>query len=134
MKQLLTIAAILSLTGCATIFTGSRHPLTINTVPDAASVKITDIDRKEVFTGTTPTTVKLRKSAGYFQRQEYTVLLQKDGYQDKTIPVNFKLGGWYFGNIVIGGAIGMVAVDPATGGMWHSRTKVINDTLKVEKP
>ena len=29
------------------------------------------------------------------------------------------MSGWYWGNLVLGGLIGMLAVDPATGAMWN---------------
>jgi hypothetical protein len=28
------------------------------------------------------------------------------------------MSGWYIGNILVGGLIGMLAVDPVTGGMY----------------
>jgi hypothetical protein len=28
------------------------------------------------------------------------------------------IDGWYWGNLLIGGIIGMVFVDPLTGAMW----------------
>jgi hypothetical protein len=33
-------------------------------------------------------------------------------------PITSKIDGWYFANIVFGGLIGMVIVDPATGAMF----------------
>ena len=31
--------------------------------------------------------------------------------------------GWYIGNILFGGLIGMIIVDPATGDMWDYYTR-----------
>ena len=28
------------------------------------------------------------------------------------------IDGWYWGNLFLGGILGMLAVDPATGAMW----------------
>ncbi|WP_174263189.1 CsgG/HfaB family protein [Citrifermentans bemidjiense] len=36
------------------------------------------------------------------------------------------MNGWYWGNIVFGGVIGLLIVDPATGAMWK-----MDDTLMV---
>lgn len=51
------------------------------------------------------------------------------GYDDKVVPVLFDLDGWYFGNILLGGIIGMLIVDPATGAMWKIDTEYLNETL-----
>lgn len=29
------------------------------------------------------------------------------GFEDKVVPINTTINGWYFGNILIGGAIGL---------------------------
>jgi hypothetical protein len=53
-----------------------------------------------------------------------------NGYEEKIIPVNFKLNGWYFGNILIGGLLGMLIIDSATGAMWIIDNKAgVNETL-----
>ncbi|MFG0400611.1 hypothetical protein ACF8D8_17535, partial [Pseudomonas sp. zjy_11] len=43
---------------------------------------------------------------------------KKDGYPDKTIELDSSLSGWYWGNILLGGLIGMLIVDPLTGAMY----------------
>lgn len=45
------------------------------------------------------------------------------------VPVNYKLNGWYFGNLLLGGVIGMLIVDPATGSMWKLDTPPLSVTL-----
>lgn len=37
---------------------------------------------------------------------------------NQTVPLSADISGWYFGNILFGGLIGMLIVDPATGAMW----------------
>lgn len=49
------------------------------------------------------------------------------------MQVNYKLNGWYFGNIIFGGAIGMLVVDPATGAMWKIIDPVVDETLVRSK-
>ncbi|XXQ51474.1 hypothetical protein ACA040_000098 [Xenophilus aerolatus] len=44
--------------------------------------------------------------------------MKKDGYADKEITITPTVSGWYIGNILFGGLIGMIGVDPATGGMY----------------
>jgi hypothetical protein len=39
------------------------------------------------------------------------------------------LNGWYAGNILIGGIVGLLIVDPATGAMYKLGTDAIHETL-----
>lgn len=43
--------------------------------------------------------------------------------------MEFKIDGWYFGNILLGGLFGMLIVDPATGAMYKLETEFLNETL-----
>lgn len=124
----LCIAVIFLFSGCASIVSKGIYPLSINSSPSA---KVSVIDKKgvEVFTGNTPTSVKLKAGAGFFGKAEYQVKLSCPGYEDKVVPVYFKLDGWYFGNILFGGLIGMLIVDPATGAMWKIDNANIDETL-----
>ncbi|MBX6360157.1 MAG: PEGA domain-containing protein [Acidobacterium ailaaui] len=126
---MLAIIAPMSFSGCATIFGKSSYPVSINSNPSGATVSITDKKGKEVYKGQTPATVTLKSGAGYFSRAEYQVRISKTGYEEQIIPVNFKLNAWYFGNILIGGFLGMLIIDPVTGAMWKLETPPINVTL-----
>ena len=44
---------------------------------------------------------------------------RKEGYGKQVATISAELDGWYIGNIVFGGLIGMLIVDPATGAMWR---------------
>lgn len=114
----LLVTSSLLLSSCATIVSKSSYPVTIDTKPSGANVSITDKKGKEIYKGTSPSVVKLKAGAGFFSRAEYQVKLSSLGYDEKIIPVSFKMNGWYFGNIVFGGLIGMLIVDPASGAMW----------------
>ena len=114
---------------CATIFGYSSYPISVNSNPVGATVSITDKKGKEVFKGASPTTITLKSGAGYFSKAEYQVRIFSAGYNEQIIPVNYKLNGWYFGNILIGGVLGMLIVDPITGAMWKLDTAPINVTL-----
>lgn len=73
--------------------------------------------------------VKLKSAAGFFSKQSYTIKLSLEGYNEKIIPVQCDLNGWYFGNIIFGGFIGLLIVDPATGAMYRLDREYINETL-----
>jgi hypothetical protein len=75
-------------------------------------------------------TVTLRKGAGYFKPASYTLRFTKDGFEPSEMHLKGTVSGWYFGNIVFGGLIGMVAVDPATGAMYKLRP----DTVEAGAP
>jgi len=126
---MLAIAVPTLLTSCATIFGKSSYPVSINSNPNGATVSITDKKSKEVFKGQTPATVTLKSGAGFFSKAEYQVKLTSPGYAEQIVPINFKLNGWYFGNLLIGGVLGMLIIDPATGAMWKLDTPPVNVTL-----
>jgi hypothetical protein len=128
-KPVLAVVIIFIFTSCASIVSSSSWPLTVKSNPAGASVQITNRSGFTVFTGQTPATVLLRSGAGFFSSESYKLKLTLDGYAEKTIPVNCNLNGWYFGNILIGGLIGMLIVDPATGAMYRLETSYVEETL-----
>lgn len=115
---------IICLTGCATIVGKDVFPLTINSTPDGASISIVDENGKKMFTGTTPSTVTLSAGESYFHAKSYTITFSKPGYADQYATVKATISGWYFGNILLGGLIGMLIVDPISGKMWKLQPDV----------
>jgi hypothetical protein len=106
-----TIPALL-LCNCASIVSKSDYPVTItSTKPTKVTVKNTSTN-SIVHAGTTPTTVTLSASAGYFQPAKYEIKSP-----NSTQSLGATMDPWYAGNILFGGIIG-VFVDPATGAMW----------------
>lgn len=71
-----------------------------------------------MFTGITPTTVTLNAGEAYFHAKSYNITFSKPGYAQQHAVVKASLSGWYFGNIIFGGLIGILIVDPITGKMW----------------
>lgn len=118
------VLSVLFLTGCATIVGKDVFPLTINSNPDGANILIKDEKEKNVFTGTTPTTVTLSAGESYFHAKSYYITFSKTGYAEQHAVVKATLSGWYWGNILFGGLIGMLIVDPITGKMWKLPTEV----------
>ncbi|MBX3640416.1 MAG: hypothetical protein KF888_07875 [Nitrosomonas sp.] len=134
MKQSLgriTFAALFGiLTGCASIMGTSTHNMPIGSTPSDAMILITDEKGVEIFKGNTPTTVMLKKSEGYFGKKSYKVVISKPGYSTQTIPVTASANGWYmFGNLIFGGLIGYLIVDPLTGKMYNLSPEQIDSTL-----
>jgi hypothetical protein len=78
---LIVISSQIIFTSCATVFTGSRQNVTIDSdVPD------TRVEVGGMYQGTTPTSVRLKKG---FTGE--TVVLKKEGYEHKVIqpPTEF---------------------------------------------
>lgn len=124
--------AAFALSGCATIFEGGTQPVTFKSEPDAASISITNRAGEKIHAGTTPVTLTLKRGAGYFKSEVYTVRIEKSGYQAKEITISGGVNGWYFGNILAGGAVGMLIVDPITGAMYTFRPDIVTTALESD--
>ena len=132
MKLFLTtacLAAALTMTGCASIFSGTTQTLTFKSVPDAANITITNKLGEKIHTGSTPATVTLKRGNGYFKPAGYQVTFSKEGFQTKTVQVKATVNGWYIANIIFGGLIGFLIVDPVTGAMYTLSPSDINTLL-----
>jgi hypothetical protein len=127
-KVVLVILMLASFSSCASV-SKSKWPLTINTNPSGAKLEITNKRGLTVYSGTTPAIVKLKSGAGFFVPASYQVKLSMDGYAEKVFQVGTSLNGWYVGNLLFGGLIGLLIVDPATGAMYKLDTDYINETL-----
>ena len=107
------------LTGCASILGGGSHEtVRVSSNPAGARVRVVDGKGKEVHTGTTPFSVSLKRGGGYFANAKYELKATAPGYAAKNVPAHAKLNGWYVGNVLFGGLIGLLVVDPISGAMW----------------
>ena len=123
------------LAGCATVM-GKSAPesLNVRSAPDQATVVITDEAGIKIFEGKTPASLQLKKKKSYFTGKTYSVSIKKDGYAEQNVIVDMDMNAWYIGgNLIFGGIIGWLIVDPATGAMWTLDTKEINVTLEAAK-
>lgn len=115
--------------GCASIVSGRNQDIPISSSPSSAKVVITDQNNSKIFDGSTPATVSLKRGKGYFSGQDYNVTVSAEGCEERCFVLESRLNGWYlFGNLVFGGLIGWLIVDPATGAMWKL------DPEKVDAP
>lgn len=113
------LAALVCLgTGCASIVTGTHRKVTFNSNPSGAKVTIATPKGKVIREGVTPFTTSLMKGQPYFVGRKYVVTFSKEGYFDTKQEVKATLNGWYLGNLVFGGLVGLIVVDPLTGAMW----------------
>ena len=119
------------MTGCASIVSETTYPVSVSSTPRSAQLTIKN-DHRTIYSGTTPATVVLDASEGFFQAAEYTAVIDKEGYGVYRRTINASLDGWYVGNIVFGGVIGWLIVDPATGAMWKLDSNVYADLSKKQ--
>lgn len=128
--QLLTVSLFIS--GCASIFGKTKYPVSLSSMPSVANVLITNNKGDTVFNGTTPATVSLKGSSGFFKKASYDLTFRADGFQEKKHTIKATINGFYFGNILIGGVLGMLIIDPATGRMYAIKSTDQNIHLTLE--
>ena len=130
---LVTIIALTFFSSCASIVSRTKWPLAVDSKPEGIHVSITNKSGKEVFAGKTPVVTTLKSGSSFFGKESYTVALTYNGTETRKINVECKLNGWYFGNLLIGGLIGMLIVDPATGAMYRLESKDIYEVFTEDK-
>lgn len=91
LKLVIAAAALVLLSGCATVMDGGPDRVNVNSSPPGANVYV---DGKHV--GTTPTTVALDRG------QSGLIEFRKDGYETTTVYQNQQLNGWLIGSICLG--------------------------------
>lgn len=116
--DILLVALLCTGTGCSTIITGGRKDVNLRSNPSGAHVAISDEKGVTFYEGTTPTVVTLKTGKPYFVGKKYTVSITKEGFQPATTTLKSTLSGWYLGNFIFGGLVGLLIVDPLTGAMY----------------
>lgn len=124
-KAVSVLILTLIVCSCSSIVSKSEYAVAINSAPDSATFKITNRNGFAIQSGVTPSTITLKASSGYFKGETYTIELSKEGFQPKTYTLNSSVDGWYFGNIIFGGLLGMLVIDPATGAMYKLPSEVM---------
>jgi len=115
----LLLVAMFFCTGCATIMSHGPQTMNIISEPDGADLEIFDRRAGSTIVKTkTPHTATLERGDGFFLKKYYDIKLTKEGYIPEKQTITPSLSGWYFANLIFGGAIGAILVDPATGCMW----------------
>ena len=123
------ISLPLCLSSCATIVSDKTFPISINSTPPGAKVEVVDKRGVTKFTGTTPVTAVLESGDGYFSRGKYSVKVSSPGYSEYSSQIRASNNGWYWGNLLFGGLIGFLIVDPLTGAMYEIDEKVVSASL-----
>lgn len=108
------VAASMGLTGCASIVSGTSQPVSVTSTPTGLPFTVTDGHGAVVAGGITPATVNLKRGEG-----SMNVQIKDKGNKRVVGQGTFAEGmnGWYAGNILIGGIVGLV-IDGVDGAMW----------------
>ena len=102
--------------GCASILSRSQYNVPIQS--NANSI-VEVRNRGELVTeARTPTMLSLSAKSGFFMPAKYTFTFKKSGCPDIVQTRSAYPDLMYLGNIIFGGLIGILIVDPATGAMW----------------
>lgn len=115
----LSAVAVISNLGCATIVTGGgpEQKIEVRSTPLGAKVFV-DNDYK----GVTPCAVPVTR------KDPHTVRAELEGYAPQNKLVESGINGWVFGNILLGGIIGIV-VDAASGATNSPNPTKLDFTL-----
>lgn len=114
--------ALATASGCASIVKGTSQSVTVSTDPTAATCHLSREGQPLGVVNPTPGTVQVGKASGTI-----SILCKKTGYQDAAGTLASSFQAMTFGNILLGGIIG-VAVDAASGAM-HEYPPMVTVTL-----
>lgn len=104
--QFFSLSLTVFLCSCATIMSGPNQEFTFRTEPTRATVRLNGMD-----IGKTPLTRNLDRS------NSYEVEITMPGYKPYYLRLEKGFNGWYIGNILFGGIVGLI-VDPLTGAIY----------------
>jgi hypothetical protein len=107
----------LGLAACASIMHGTHQDVSITSAPTGATVTIDGLQ-----SGNTPVIAKLTRKANHIVR------IELPGYQPYDLTLTHSVSGWVWGNIAIGGLIGL-GVDAISGGMYKLTPEQLSATL-----
>jgi len=115
----LVVVMAFVITGCASIVAGGPSVLNVNTVPKDVKVTIVGLGNGETLSQNTPCIFTLNKNS------DYKVTLEYQGYKSEEMVIRRGINGWFWGNILFGGIVGMV-IDGVTQNMWDHNLHALN--------
>jgi hypothetical protein len=129
LAKTLLIFLIVIYSGCASIIKGGgAQAIQFKSSPTNSICEIRDFNTDNVLSRiTTPSIVPLEKSRGYFKSAKYRVTCSLEGRNSQEAIIEGYANGWYIGgNIIFGGLLGYLVVDPATGAMWSLQPVLVS--------
>lgn len=93
------------LSACATIFSGTTQNIAVSSTPPGATVKVEPGGQSS----TTPAKLSLRRKDA-----PYRLTIAMEGYEAYTVTISAGTNGWIWGNLILGGLVGII-IDSSTG-------------------
>ncbi len=87
-------------------------------MPTQLTVEVSRSEGHFVHRAKTPVTVTLSKRKKYFEGEDSTIKLMRDGKVVGQTELKSQLDKWYLANLIHRGTLGMLVVDPITGAIW----------------
>ena len=115
MKHYLAIVALVALSGCASIASGTSQNIAITSTPTGANCAVSR-QGMMIQQVTTPAAPTVQKS-----KYDLSVECSKSGYATATQVNASGVEPWVFGNILLGGIIGFI-IDLSSGAQNHYDT------------
>ncbi len=118
LMALCVLAGAIALTSCASIVTGTKQSIAVNTDPAVGATCSLENDKGKWIVNSTPATVKINRSFNDLQ-----INCEKRGYHPIYKQIASKTKGMAFGNAVFGGLIG-AGIDMADGAAYDYPTDI----------
>jgi len=119
MRRIFVLLAVLALSACSTITTGTTQSIFIDTPEtQGASCKLTDSKQGTWDLSSSPGSVLVRKGDG-----PMNIVCNKEGYKQAVVQIDEDLQGATLGNIIVGGGVGFL-VDAMSGAAQKYPEKV----------
>lgn len=113
------IVAVLCLSGCASIVSGTKTTVTITTNAPNATVKVRrTLDKSVVSSGKVPFTTKLRTTRNVMTPERYYVEVFDEKKKKRSITIETDFNPWFLGNFIFGWLPGF-AIDIITGSCYR---------------
>jgi hypothetical protein len=122
-KGLLLLMVCTTLVSCGTIVSGPSW-LSVETSPSNVKIRIEGLQNGEKFTKITPLRVQLNKNS------DYKLVVETPNYKSEEVIIRRSIDGWFWGNILIGGILGM-GIDYLSGNMWNHNKHLVNINLET---
>lgn len=119
--KIVTVFVMFSLlysSSCCTIILGTHQEIAVSSQPASATIKVDGFEM-----ATTPAVVRLQR------KKSHTMELSKDGYESYSVAFARTVSPWIFGNILLGGVIGLV-IDLIAGTIHEFNPESVHATLK----
>jgi len=116
---LLASFALPLLNGCAWVIHGTHQSIAVASAPSGADVMVQGIKMAQ-----TPGTISVRRG------DHITLHFEKEGFKPVDVVLNRDVSGAVFGNILLGGVIGLI-VDFSNGAAYKQTPQQVTATLDV---